>query len=291
MKKLFIIDYMNIVSRSHWAFDKYDLRSDAGLPTGAIYGTCSFIFNLFKEHSPDYMVAAKESPSKESWRKDLYADYKSNRGEKPENMVQQFPEIDKFFGLLGVPLISIEKNEADDVVGSLVHQLGDQVEIVIVSSDKDFMQLIGPNVKQYIPKNGGEHIIAGAEEVLKKFSCTPDKVRDVLAIMGDSVDCVPGVKGIGPKGASQLVEEYGSIGGVFKNVGVIKASHAVKLRTHREMALLSYKLVGLNKKLDLGVTLEEMVCSTPVAKKVYDFLISHDMNSLASNYFDQVYLK
>ena len=288
-KKLYIIDYMSITHRMYWAFEKYGLQNERGEPTSALFGVAGFLLTILKDNKPDYIVAAKESSDGTSWRKDMYALYKSNRSEKPVNLVKQYPEIDKFYQMLGIPMISAPSQEADDIVGSLVKQYSDQVDCMIVSSDKDFMQLISPTTSMYIPQNGGGYIIANEQEVLKKFDCTPDKVRSILALMGDTADCVPGAKGIGPKGAAKLIKEWGSLQNVYCNLDTIKKAHSNKLRDSRMDVAMSYKLVGLNQDIDLGLTLEDMVTKPLPGKSVYEYLLSHNMNSVASEYFEQVW--
>ena len=290
MKTLYIIDMMNLVMRNYHAFAKHGLYNDQGEPTGAIYGTCGFILSMLNEKKPDHIVVAKESPDDLSWRKDLYAGYKANREGRPEDMGFQYDEIIRFFDILGVKHISESGNEADDVVGALTHKFENDAQCFIVSGDKDFMQLVNRNTSLLIPKTKGKYIVAREKDVLEKFGCAPDKVQDVLALMGDKVDCVPGVTGIGPKGAAKLINEFGSVDGVYENLEKIGKNHKEKLEKCRREAFISHQLVGLNRELELGgLSLGDLslIRKPDMNRELYDFLVSHNMDSLAEKYTPQ----
>ena len=209
-----------------------------------------------------------------SFRKELYEEYKANRQEMPEELALQIPYIKKLTEFMGIPSISKENYEADDLIGSLTRfGLENHLEVFIVSGDKDFAQLVGEKVTLYDTMKNKKY---GVDEVMKKWGVHPNQFIDYLAITGDSSDNIPGVKGIGEKGAQRLLEQFHSLDGIYENIDLIKApSQKKKLTESREKAYLSQKLVKIVNDLDLVNTLDDMTLKpkeTENLKKILDEL-------------------
>ena len=195
-----------------------------------------------------------------TFRHQMFPDYKANRTEKDKDLTSQIPDFKKFFRCLSVPTIGIAGYEADDIIGSIATQFGkDDTEVYIVSADKDFMQLVNQNVFMYKPLKWPEFEIVDHNKVVEKYGIAPAQVVDMLAIMGDSADNVPGVHGIGEKGATKLLKSFGSLDGIYQNLHSVTGKRAIEgLTKSKKSAYLSKELVQLKNDIELGVSLEDM---------------------------------
>ena len=256
IKKLFIIDAMAMAFRSYHAMSMRPLETSKGLPTSAVYGTLTILMKLMQEEKPDYVVVACDSREK-TFRHEIYDQYKANRTEFPEDLSLQMPAFFKLFETLNIPLLRLPGFEADDIIGTLVNQYASpNLHCYIVSGDKDFMQLINENVFLYSPQSGGKVKIVDTPAVYERFGCRPDQVVDVLALTGDTSDNVPGVKGIGDKGASKLIEEFGTLDNLYVNIDNIRNQRQKEaLKTHKDKAFLSRELVTIHKVMTLDYKL------------------------------------
>lgn len=262
IKKLFIIDTMAMVFRSYHAMGPR-LSNSKGLPTSALYGSAMFLLKLIEDEKPDYMVLASDCQEK-TFRHEIYSDYKGNRSEMPDDLKPQMPVLYRMFDAFGFQTLKKPGFEADDIIGTLVHKFAaENLHCYIVSGDKDFMQLINPHVTLYSPKKGAAALHINAKEVQDKFHCSPKQVVDVLALMGDSSDHVPGVFGIGEKGAIKLISTYHSLDGVYEHIDQI-ANPKLKeaLLRDREQAFLSRQLVKIHTEMTLPNALEDFHCDT-----------------------------
>lgn len=246
MKRIYLVDVSSLFFRAFYAVRP--LTSPKGVPVNAIYGFLSMVLKLMKDEKPDSVVFCYDR-KEPSFRKDLYAEYKANRTEMPEDLVPQIPYIKKIADDLGIP--SLERNgfEADDLIGSLVKiGRGAGAEVFIVSGDKDFAQLLEPHVWIY---DTMKNLKIGPAEAREKWGVRPDQMIDFLALVGDSSDNVPGVHGIGPKGAQKLLEQFGDLDGIYAHLDEIKGSTHEKLKADRENAYLSRKLVTIVTDVEL----------------------------------------
>lgn len=259
-KRMFILDAMALAFRNYHAFSRNPLRTEKGFPTSAIFGTAQFLTKIIQEEKPDLFVVACDSAEK-TFRHDLYPEYKANRTEMPTDLSKQLPGIFRLFEALQIPMIRTPGFEADDIVGTLVHQhANENLECFIISGDKDFMQLINPHVKLYSQKQKGEIVVVDEQGVHQKFGCKPDQVIDVLALIGDSSDNVPGVAGIGEKGAATLISKFHSLDGIYDHLEEITNKRQKNgLTDNKEMAYLSKELVTIKTDMDLELTLDDFV--------------------------------
>ena len=258
-KKLFIIDAMAMAFRNFHAFSQRQLATAAGQPTSAVYGSAQFMLKLIEDEKPDYVIVATDSKEK-TFRHEMYDKYKANRKDMPEDLAKQLPIFFELFAAMGIPVLRQPGMEADDLIGSLVKKFArPDLHCYIVSGDKDFMQLVNPYVSLYSPKKSEAAQIVSDQGVFDKFGCRPDQVIDMLAIIGDASDNVPGVHGIGDKGAAKLIHEFHTLDGIYNNIESIAN---VRLKTAllgaKDMAYLSQKLVTIKTDIHLEVDLDEM---------------------------------
>src|SRR5712691_2207655 len=197
------------------------LRNAQGRPTNAVYIFVTMLRKLINEHKPEYIAASFDLPGR-TFRDDLVADYKANRAPMPDELAEQIPMVHAACEALGVPILTSERYEADDVIGTLaVKAAAAGFDVVIVTMDKDFFQLVGDGIRVFNPRDDGTwYDTAGVKE---KFGVAPDQVVDVMALMGDTIDNIKGVPGIGDKGARDLIATYGSLEQLLANAA--KVSH------------------------------------------------------------------
>jgi DNA polymerase I len=259
-KKLFIIDAMAMAFRNYHAFGQRPLMTSSGIHTSAVFGSSMFMTKLIEDEKPDLVIVATDSKEK-TFRHEMYKEYKANRTEMPEDLADQLPFFFELFSAMGIPVLRQPGVEADDIIGSICKQFASpETHCFIVSGDKDFMQLVGPNVSLYSPKKNEPALLIQAPGVFEKFGCKPEQVIDVLALIGDTSDNVPGVHGIGEKGASKLISEFHNLEGIYKNIDSIsnvKLKNA--LQNDRDSAFLSRLLVTIKTDLDLDVSPEDML--------------------------------
>ena len=222
MKKIYLVDVYSFLFRAYYALPL--MQTVKGLPTQALYGLVSMMIKLLRDIQPDYMVCCFDR-KEASFRQKIYSEYKANRGEMPEDLVCQVPYVKRLLEGLGATCLDKEGFEADDVIGSLTKMARDlQLEVVIVSSDKDFAQLIGPYTTMFDAMKDKKY---DEEAVVEKWGVSPSQMVDYLAIVGDSSDNVPGVKGIGPKGAQKLLAQFKNLDGIYKNLDHMTAKETL----------------------------------------------------------------
>lgn len=254
MKKLYLVDTSAMFFRAFFALPP--LTNSSGMQTNALYGLVSMTIKLLKDCKPDYIAFCFDRPE-DSFRTEIFKDYKANRDEMPDALRPQVPYIKKLTDAMG--LFSIDKvgYEADDVIGSLVTWgRKNDMDVTIVSGDKDFAQLIRPCVTLY---DTMKDVRYDSEGVKAKWGVTPEQMIDYLAIVGDTSDNIPGVRGVGPKGAVKLLHEYGSLENVFKNIDTLKPPGVQKkLKEGRESSKLARQLLTIVTDLDLDVSEEKL---------------------------------
>ncbi len=253
MKRIYLVDVSSLFFRAFYAVRP--LTSPKGLPVNAIYGFLSMILKLMKDEKPDAVVFCYDL-KEPSFRKDLYNEYKANRSEMPEDLVPQIPFIKQIANDLGIPSVEKVGFEADDLIGTMV-QLArkHEYEVFIVSGDKDFAQLLTPHVWIFDTMKNTKIGVGNAKE---KYGVEPHQMIDYLALIGDSSDNIPGVHGIGPKGAQKLIEQFGTLEGIYDHLDEIKGSTHEKLKADRDSAFLSKKLVTI-------------VCDVPVKDEIENY--------------------
>jgi len=279
-------NHLYLVDGSGYIFRAYHqlppLTNRHGQPAGAVYGYTAMLWklanDLHKADGPTHLAVIFDKSSK-TFRNDLYDQYKANRPPAPEDLIPQFPLIREATRAFSLPCIEEEGYEADDIIASYTRAaLAQGWQVTIVSSDKDLAQLIQPGVDMLDTMKNERR---ADDYVMQKFGVTPDKLGDVLALMGDSVDNVPGVPGIGPKTAAKLITEYGDLDGVFAAVPTMKPSKMRdKLVEHEGMARLSRQLVELHAQVPLPDPLDDLVLGQIPPEPLRAFLTDQGFNAL-----------
>jgi DNA polymerase-1 len=253
MKNLYLVDASNMFFRAFFAIPP--LTNEKGMPTNALYGFLAMSLKLIRDVKPDYLVYCFDM-KEPSFRYELYNDYKAHREEMPDDLKPQMPYFKKLTSLLGIAQAEKLGFEADDVIGTLAMMaVREHVNAVIVSGDKDFAQLVRPGVSLY---DTMKDLRTDVDGVKAKFDVRPDQIIDYLAMVGDASDNVPGVRGIGPKGAAKLLNDYENLEGIYDKIDEIKGATQKKLIEGKESAFLSRKLCTIVTDVPVGVGLEDL---------------------------------
>ena len=254
-KRLYLIDGYAMLYRSHFALIRNPLINSKGMHTSALFGFINQIMKLITKDKPDLMVAAFDS-SKKTFRHEKYPEYKATREKMPEEMVAQLPYLWKILESMGIPTLEQPGFEADDIIGTLATMASkEELDVYIVSGDKDFMQLVNDKIFLYAPSGRQAEIkIYDRNGVVDKWGVPPEKIIDLLGLMGDSSDNVPGVPGVGEKTAVKLINEYGSLEASLDHADEVKNKRAREgLQNAKSEALLSKELVTIDTKMDLDI--------------------------------------
>lgn len=276
MATVIIIDATAFVFRAFHAMRP--LTAPDGTPTGALFGYSQMLMNLLKDARPDHVAAVFDAPGP-SFRKGMYDDYKANRPETPEEIRVQIPLCMEFSRLIGIPVFSESGFEADDLIATIATRwpAGDD-RVVIYSSDKDLMQLVDGRVTLFDPMREKVYDAAG---VFEKFRVRPEQVGDYLALVGDTSDNVPGVPGIGAKGAAKLLSEHGDLESLLASADRVPGRNGEALRAHVEQARLSRRLVDLRRDAPMAVELTAALTPGPVLREeLVAFLKQHGFSRL-----------
>ncbi|WP_292503753.1 5'-3' exonuclease H3TH domain-containing protein, partial [Mesorhizobium sp.] len=287
MKKgdhLFLVDGSGYIFRAYHALPPLNRKSD-GLPTSAVLGFCNMVWKLMQDARntnvgivPTHFAVIFDYSAK-TFRSELYPEYKANRSAPPEDLIPQFGLIRQATVAFNLPCIEMEGFEADDIIATycrLACEVG--ADTTIISSDKDLMQLVGPTVGMYDPMKDRQ---IGIPEVIEKWGVPPEKMIDLQALTGDSVDNVPGVPGIGPKTAAQLLEQFGDLDGLLARAGEIKQEkRRESIIANADKARISRELVTLKNDVPLKEGLDDLVLHAPDGPKLIGFLKTMEFTTL-----------
>ncbi|MCF8496059.1 MAG: DNA polymerase I, partial [Alphaproteobacteria bacterium] len=281
-KELYLLDASGFIFRAYFAMAYKrggpTMTNPAGVPVGAVYGFTNMLLKLLKDYHAPYLAVVFDS-ARHNFRNDIYPAYKANRDETPEELIPQFPLVRDATRAFDLPALELPGYEADDLIAAYARLAREQgIDVVIVSSDKDLMQLVGEGVRLLDPV---KQIFMGEKEVLEKFGVRPDRVVDVQALAGDSTDNVPGVPGIGIKTAAELINEFGDLETLLSRAGEIKQTkRRESLIEHAEMARISKRLVRLDDRAPIPVPLEDLKTHDPDKPALTAFLQEHGFNSI-----------
>lgn len=272
MNKLIVIDLSNYIYRAYYAITP--LNAPDGTPVNAVYGVLGMVHNLLIKHKPTHVIVARDSSSVDSIRKEIYPEYKSNRSSMPDNLSPQFPLVNEMIEALGITQVRIDGYEADDVIGCVATQWKDKFdEILIATGDKDLLQFVGDNVQVV---DTLKNITYGRDEVKRKMGVFPERIVDYLSLVGDNSDNIPGVAGIGPKGAVALIEQLGTVENMIAKLdNITTGRNREALRKGAENAILSKNLATIRCDLDLRVSADSCefrLLSNPTLEAFFDRL-------------------
>jgi DNA polymerase I len=276
-RKLYLIDAMSNIHRAYHAIQR--LSTSAGRPTNAIYGFVTMLRKLLREHTPDLCAVAWDGPER-TQRHEQYAEYKANRVAMQDDLASQLPAIREVLEAYRIPILELPGYEADDVIGTLATKAAAEgFDVVIVTADKDMLQLVTPRVRVF---HTGKEAFLDEAGVEAFFGVKPGQVADVLALMGDSVDNVPGVPGVGQVTAKKWISQYGNLTALYEHENEIKGKVGESLRQNREAAMLSRRLVEIPVDLDIPFDPEKLRCSEPDFPTLKELFVRHEFHSLAA---------
>ena len=285
-RRLYLLDAMALAYRAHFIFISRPLINSKGINTSATYGFMSALVKLIEDHSIEHVAVVFDVMGEGgTFRDEMYDAYKAHRDPPPEDLLSNLPFIKAMVEAMDIPVIEREGVEADDVIGTLAkHAEADSAEVVIVSPDKDFQQLISPLVSVFRPAYRGEEFDPVTLDVFReKYGVEPIQFIDILALMGDKADNVPGVPGIGEKGAMKLIQEYGTVEELLDHREEIKGKKAREgLQNHANDALLSKKLVTIKTDVELDFEWETLKRSRPHHEQLAALCKDFEFNTLAT---------
>lgn len=271
---LILVDGSSYLYRAYHAMPP--LTNSDGESTGTIYGVINMLRKLIRDYQPEHMAVVFDAKGK-TFRNDLYAEYKATRPPMPDDLREQIAPIHEIVTAMGLPLLVIDDVEADDVIGTLARQATERgIETVISTGDKDMAQLVSEHVTLVNTMNNSKSDI---NAVYEKFGLKPEQIIDYLALMGDKVDNIPGVESVGPKTATKLLQEYGSLKGVMENADKVKGKLGEKLRAALDDLPLSYELATIKLDVALDFTPETLDIQTPDTQKLRELFKRYEFRS------------
>ena len=286
--RLFLVDAYALIYRSYFAFIKRPLMNAAGENTSAPFGFTRFLLDIREQFEPDYLAVVFDAG--DSFRDQEYPEYKATREKMPEDLRESLSRIRQIVEAFNDPVVELDGYEADDVIGTLARQAAEQgLEAVIVSGDKDFYQLVQPHIHLMNPGRGGSSGVAAdwvtEENADVKFGIPPSQVADYLALVGDSSDNVPGARGVGPKTAVKLLEQYPDIERLIENADSLKPPRASKsLSENADMVRLSKRLVTIMTDLEIELDLEALRVQEPDNEALRDLFVELEFRRLSDQF-------
>ena len=273
--RLLLIDGSSYIFRAFYAIGH--LSNSMGLPTNATYGFTQMVLKVLKEQRPDYLVVALDSRAP-TFRSEIYKEYKANRPAMPEGLVPQLPYIKKIIEGYRIAALQMDGYEADDLIGTVAKGMESEVDVVIITGDKDMLQLVSDRIEVYDPMKEKKFRVT---EVIERFGVTPEQIVEVMGLSGDSVDNIPGVPGIGEKTAIELIKIFGSIENLLAHLDQIRQKRVKeKLETHGELARLSRQLATICTDVPLTYRLKDFTFSSPDLKALREIFKELEFNKL-----------
>jgi len=264
-KKLFLLDALALIYRSYFAFIRNPRFNSKGINTSAMLGFTNTLVQVLETEKPAYIGVAFDI-SRKTFRNELYAPYKANREEMPEDLRKSIPYIRKIIEAFQIPILELEGYEADDIIGTLAKKAEKKgFETFMMTPDKDYAQLVSDRVYMYKPgKSGDDAVVWDLQKVRENFGIeSPDQVVDILGLMGDSADNIPGCPGIGPKNAKKLIATYGSVEGLYEHIDELKGKQRENLEKYEDQVRLSKKLAVIIRDVPFVFNLEELKRKKP----------------------------
>ena len=286
--RIFLIDAYALIYRSYFAFIQRPLTNSAGENTSAPFGFTRFLLDIREDFAPDYLAVVFDAG--DSFRTEVFPEYKATREKMPDDLRSSLGRIRDIVEAFNDPIVELDGYEADDVIGTLAVRARDAgLEAVIVSGDKDFYQLVGPDIHLMNPGRGGSTGVAAdwvtEENAHEKFGIPPSQVVDYLALVGDSSDNIPGARGVGPKTALALLQQHGDIEGLIANAEGLKPPRASKsLQENAEAVRLSKRLVTIMTDLDVELDLEGLKVGEPNNEALRDIFVKLEFKPLAEKF-------
>ena len=287
MSKLFLIDAYALIYRSYYAFLRNPRINSKGLNTSAIMGFCNTLNEVLTKESPTHIGVAFDHGK--TFRHDAFPEYKAQREETPEDIKLSVPLIKQILEAMHIPILQVDGFEADDIIGTVATRFGsDGIETFMLTPDKDYGQLIGPNVFMYRPRHGGGYEIIGEKEVGDKYGIpTPAQVIDLLALMGDTADNFPGCPGVGEKTAAKLINQFGSIDNMLQHTDEIKGKLREKVENAVEDIKMSKFLATIRTDVPMQLDLDELKVEQPDESKLRTIFEELEFRTLINKFLNK----
>lgn len=288
MAKLFLLDAYALIYRSYYAFLRNPRINSKGLNTSAIMGFCNTLHEVLTKEKPDYIGVAFDHGK--TFRHEAYPQYKAQREETPEDIKLSVPIIKDILKGYKIPILQVDGYEADDVIGTVATKAGaDGIETYMLTPDKDYGQLIKPNVFMYRPRHGGGYDVIGEKEVEAKYGIhTPAQVIDLLALMGDSADNFPGCPGVGEKTAVKLINQFGSVSNLLANTTQLKGKMKEKVEGAADDIKMSYFLATIKTDVPMGdLTLDQLKVEDPDTEKLDKIFTELEFKTLKDKFLNK----
>ena len=291
MAKLFLIDAYALIYRSYYAFIKSPRINSKGLNTSAVMGFCNTLNEVLTKEKPTHIGVAFDHGK--TFRHDAFPEYKAQREETPEDIKLSVPLIKQVLEAMRIPILQVDGFEADDIIGTVATRFGaDGIDTFMLTPDKDYGQLIGPNVFMYRPRHGGGYEILGEKEVGEKYGIpTPAQVIDLLALMGDSADNFPGCPGVGEKTAAKLINQFGSIDNMLQHTDEIKGKLREKVENAVEDIKMSKFLATIRTDVPMQLDLDELKVEQPDETKLRAIFEELEFKTLINKFLNKSEVK
>ena len=279
MDKLVLLDSNSLLNRAFYALPP--MNSVDGVPTNAVYGYINMLMKIIKDANPTHIIATFDVKAP-TFRKKMYAEYKAHRKGMPDELAAQLPLIKELLTAMGIQIITLEGFEADDLIGTLAKQC--EFETIIVTGDKDSLQLVSPTTTVWLTKRGITEIIEYTEERLLEDGLTPNGVIQLKSLMGDASDNIPGVAGVGEKTAKKLLADYGNLDGVYAHVEELKGKLRERIESSRDIAYLSYDLATIDVDCPVSFEYDKCRLTMPFDVSVREMFRKFNFKSLINRF-------
>lgn len=277
MKRLVLLDSNSLINRAFYALPP--LTTADGRPSNAVFGYTTMLMKIIKDLEPSHIVATFDLPAP-TFRKELYTEYKATRKPMPEDLAMQMPMLKELLRSMQINIVELAGFEADDVIGTLAKKC--DYETVIVTGDRDSLQLVSDSTRVWLTKRGITEIIEYTPEKLKEEGLLPSQIIDLKSLMGDSSDNIPGIPGVGEKTARSLLERYNSLEGVYEHTSELRGKLKDKVEENKELAYLSYKLATIDTDVPIEYEEEKSILKLPFSTKVRDVMTDFGFLSLVN---------
>lgn len=277
MKRLVLLDSNSLINRAFYALPP--LTTADGRPSNAVFGYTTMLMKIIKDLEPTHIVATFDLPAP-TFRKELYTEYKATRKPMPEDLAMQMPMLKQLLRSMQINIVELAGFEADDVIGTLAKKC--DYETVIVTGDRDSLQLVSDTTRVWLTKRGITEIIEYTPEKLKEEGLLPSQIIDLKSLMGDSSDNIPGIPGVGEKTARSLLERYNSLEGVYEHTSELRGKLKEKVEENKELAYLSYKLATIDTDAPIAYEEEKSILKLPFSTKVRDVMTDFGFLSLVN---------
>ena len=288
MDKLFLFDAYALIYRSYYAFIKKPRINSKGLNTSAVMGFCNTLHEVLQKEQPKYLGVAFD-PHGPTFRNEAYEQYKAQREETPEDIRKAVPIIKDILGAMHIPVLEVAGYEADDVIGTLARKAGTEgIDTYMLTPDKDYGQLVGGNVKMFRPRHGGGYETLDAEGIKEKYGISsPEQVIDLLGLMGDSADNIPGCPGVGEKTAVKLITQFGSIDALLHRTDELKGALKKKVEENKEQIEFSKFLATIKTDVPIDLNLDELTVKAPDEKRIIEIFNDLEFKTFTERFLNK----